>query len=700
MRSMEALLNPKAIAVIGASQQPGRGTSVVANLRDAGFKGEVFAVNPRYTDVLGFPCYPSVSELPDTFDCIVIAIPARAACDVLEQAFARGVRAAIVLAAGFDDGLDGPLGTRLKALAQQGMAICGPNCFGLVNVKTSAVAFNGVVPKTLLPGPVALVSQSGSLGNFAFGPLMRDRKLGFSYFVSCGNQAGVTIEDYAEYFAGDPDVKVIAAIVEDLKKPRKLERVAAAAHAAGKTMVFVQVGRSTAGQAMIRSHTGALAGNAEIMAAFLRRCGIIQADSYDEFVETIALFANAPLDRAAGNNVVMVSGSGGGAALAADHLDAAGLKLAELHTTTRQKIKAALPELGDVSNPIDVTGAVFYDPTIMTRLLDAVVSDPGRPIIAAAVNAVPAPHDRMRKIAAAIADTARSSGRTIVAYQVSPLGPVDGELVASLQTAGVPFLMGIASSIGALKHLPRRQAFAARTVASVDTAACARPAGWDFLNMRQALVESGIPIVDAMLALTEDAAVAAFRGLGEPVALKAEADGMLHKSDIGCVRLGCATEAEVAEGYRTVVANAHKAGFRDAGVLIQPMVAGVAEAYAGIIDDPLYGPAIMFGLGGIFVEILKDTTVEMAPLSHDDALAMIHRLKAAPILLGARGRARGDVAALTAFLVRLSHFALANAGTFRALDLNPIIVKAEGEGVVAVDIAVETSDIPPTGGHR
>jgi acetyltransferase len=186
--------------------------------------------------------------------------------------------------------------------------------------------------------------------------------------------------------------------------------------------------------------------------------------------------------------------------------------------------------------------------------------------------------------------------------------------------------------------------------------------------------------------------------LGGPFALKAEADGLLHKSDLGCVRLNCATEAEVADGYRAVIANAHKAGFRDAGVLVQPMIAGVAEAYAGIIDDPLYGPAVVFGLGGIFVEILKDTTIEMAPLSHEDALAMIHRLKAAPVLLGARGRARGDVEAMAAFLVRLSHFAVANSGAFRALDLNPIIVKAEG--VVAVDIAVDRGDIPPTEGHR
>jgi len=316
-----------------------------------------------------------------------------------------------------------------------------------------------------------------------------------------------------------------------------------------------------------------------------------------------------------------------------------------------------------------------------------------------AVNAVPAPHDRMRKIAAAIADTARTSASTIVAYQVSPLGPLDGELVASLHAAGVPFLMGIASSIGALKHLPRRQTSAVRSVAPAD-AASTRPTGRDFLSMRQALARGGVPVVDATLASSEDEALAAFRRFGRPVALKAEADGLLHKSDLGCVRLNCATETDVADGYRAVIANAHKAGFRDAGVLVQPMVGGVTEAYAGIIDDPLYGPAIVFGLGGIFVEVLKDTTVEMAPLSHEDALAMVHRLKAAPLLLGARGRPRGDIEALAAFLVRLSHFAVANSGTFRALDLNPIMVKAEGEGVVAVDIAVDTGDISPTGRHQ
>ena len=693
MQSMRALLDPKAIAVVGASQQPGRGTSVVANLRGAGFGGGIFAVNPNYTDVLGFPCYPSVSELPDSVDCLVIAIPARAACDVMEQAFARGIGAAVVLASGFEDSdKHGPLGMRLKALAHKGMAICGPNCFGIVNVKSGAVAFNGVVPQAMQHGPIALVSQSGSLGNFAFGPLVRDRKLGFSYFVSCGNQAGLTVEDYLEYFVDDPDVKVIAAIVEDLKNPRKLERVAAAARARQKPMVFVQIGRSAAGQTMTRSHTGALAGNAEVMAAFLRRCGIVQADGYDEFVETVALFASAPEDAACGSDVVLISGSGGGAALAADQLDAAGLKLAKLSDATGERIRAVLPDIGDVTNPIDATGAVFYDPGIMGRLHEAVASDPSRPIIATAVNAGPAPHDRMRQIANAIAGAARASHSTIVTYQVSPLGPLDGEMVASLQDARVPLLMGTASAMGALKHLPRYRAMMGKAAATATLAPAAAPADWGFMNARQVLSDNGVAIVDAVLARSENDARAAFRHFGGPVVLKAEAPGLQHKSDIGCVRLNCSTEAVVAEAYRAVTENAGSAGFGDAAVVVQPMMSGIAEAYAGIIDDPLYGPAIVFGLGGIFVELLKDTVVEMAPLSEGVAMDMIQRIKAAPALLGARGRPRGDIEALAALLVNLGRFAVAHAGQIRALDLNPIVVKAAGGGVVAVDIAVDPAD--------
>ena len=283
---------------MGASQRRGRGTNVIANLRDCGFAGEIFAVNPRYQDVLGYKCFPTVSDLPASVDCLVVAVAADAACDVLEEAHARGIRAAIVLAAGFGEGGHGR-GPRGAASVARGARACASAGRTASASSTSRPAWRPIAARSrdpLRPGPVAIVSQSGGLGANVFAPLMTDRELGFTHFVSCGNQIGATVEDYVEYFVDDPDVTVIAAVIEQLKNPRKLLRVARLAHARRKSIVLFQAGRSAAGRIMVQSHTGALAGNAEILAAFLRRCGIVQVDRYDEFVETIELFAIAPRD--------------------------------------------------------------------------------------------------------------------------------------------------------------------------------------------------------------------------------------------------------------------------------------------------------------------------------------------------------------------------------------------------------------------
>ena len=224
MSAMRALLDPKAIAVVGASPRPGPGSRVIANLRDAGFKGGIFPVNPRYPDVLGYKCLASVSELPKEVDCLVVAVAAETACSVLEQGHAHGIPAAVVLSAGFGEG-GGPdaRAQRVRAVADKGMAICGPNCFGIINVRSGAASFSGVAPKAMAPGNVALISQSGSLGNFAFGPLVRDRKLGFSHFISCGNQIGTTVEDYVDCLVDDPAVTVIACVIEALKTARQAD---------------------------------------------------------------------------------------------------------------------------------------------------------------------------------------------------------------------------------------------------------------------------------------------------------------------------------------------------------------------------------------------------------------------------------------------------------------------------------------------
>jgi acetyltransferase len=692
--ALPKLLQPKAIAVVGASQRGGRANGVIENLRDCGYGGKIFAVNPRYTEVLGYPCVPSVRDLPGDVECIVLAIGADAACDVLDDAFAHGIRAAIVLSAGFGEGgHGGARGDRLRALAARGMCICGPNCFGLINVKAGMAAYSGPLMKPLRPGPVALVSQSGGLGASVFAPLMTDRELGFSCFISCGNQLGATIEDYVEYLLDDPDVTVIVCIVEALKNPKKLAAVARTAHARRKSLVFFQVGRSAAGRELTASHTGALVDNGDILAAFLRGCGILQVATHDELVETVELLANAPRDAAIGREVVIISGSGGGAAVAADVLADAGVPLAPLAPGVREAIAAVMPEFGSVTNPIDATGSMYDDATLLPKLLDAILAEPGRPVIAASVNARPAGNPRMRRFATTIAEAARASGRTMVAYQYSPLGgPLDTEVIHTLHAANVPFLLGTSNTMRAIRILAQRREAWER--AGVEPAPRSMPfaagGSWDFLSARERLVTSGVPVVAAELARSADEAAAIARRLGQPAAVKAEAPGLLHKSDIGCVVLGCAGDDAVREAFRTVTANCAKAGHKGAAAaLIQPMVSGVAEAFAGIIDDPQFGPAVCFGMGGIFVEILDDATIEMAPLTREVAHDMIRRTKAARLLDGARGRKPGDVEALADLLVRLGDFAAAHAGAFRALDLNPIIVGPAGTGVVAVDIAIE-----------
>jgi len=702
MEAITRMLAPKSIAVVGASQRRGRGTNVIAHLQNHGFKGEIFAVNPRYDEVLGCKCYPTVADLPASVESIVVATSADTACDVLEQAYAHGIRAAVVLASGFGEGghdAGKERARRVRSLAEQGMCICGPNCMGFVNTKANTAAFSSSLPASLRKGSVALVSQSGGLGSTAFTPLMTDRELGFAYFVSCGNQLGATVEDFIEVFANDPDVGVIAVVIEGLKNPRKLKQVAHAALAKGKSIVLFQSGQSAAGQIMVRSHTGALASNSAVLAAFVRRCGIVQVETFDQFVETIELFSHVPLAADLGDEVVVVSGSGGGAANAADSLTRAETPLAELAPKTREQLGAILPEFGSVTNPIDGTGAIYDDPTLLPKIFDALRSEPNRPVIASSVLARPVGRENMRRLARTIADAARKTERTIVAYSYSPLGgPLDAEILGTLHSAGIPYLLGITNAMSVLKNLRSRRQLWHRA-AQVDpptNEGRMRAHGpiddWSLMSVHKALAASGVAMAEVRVVHSEADAVAEYRAFGGAVAIKAEAPGLLHKSDVGCVRLNCDSEQAVIEASRVVVGNAREAGFDRPAILVQRMETGVAEAYAGIINDATYGPAICFGLGGVFIEIFKDTTTEVAPLCFDDAMGAIHRIKALPILKGARGRPPGDIDALATLLMRLGDFAVANAGRFRSLDLNPIIIKPVGQGVTAVDLAFEGTE--------
>ena len=576
---MRSLLAPKSVAVVGASPRGGRGADVLANLRNGGFTGDVFAVNPRHAEVQGCKCFATVSDLPAGVDCIVVAVGADAACDVLEEAHARGIAAAVVLASGFGEGGHGEArAQRVRRLAANGMCICGPNCFGLINFNAKVAAFSGGLPRPPRPGRVAMVSQSGGLGATALTSLMGGRALGFGYFVSCGNQLGATIEDFIDYFIDDPDVEVVAILVEALTNPRKLADTARKAHAQRKSLLLYQLGRSSAGQAMIRSHTGSLAGDREILAAFLRRCGIVQAAGYDEFIETIELFATAPRDETLADDVVVLCGSGGGAAMATDALEEAGVRLANSSRRPGARLRSAQPDFASVTNPIDGTGAMYDDPALFRK--SSTPCWPGNgDRFAASLTVRAGTSANVRRVAEWIAEAARSTR--------PHLGDVS--IHAARRTArsgdhrGAPWRAGagparIFSAMKALRSLSTRRRFWRRHAASMPQPRAASvplaprdAAGTSFLAARSALASFGIPVVEAALAGSGEEAVALQRRFGTPVALKAEMPGLLHKSDIGCVRLGCKDASEVAQAYRAIVENARTAGFDTADVLVQPM---------------------------------------------------------------------------------------------------------------------------------
>lgn len=686
-------MQPRSVAVVGASARAGRSNAVLRNLRQAGYVGAAYAINPRYDEVDGYPCHPTVQAVPGGVDCVVTAIPAGGVVAALEEAYAAGTRAAIVLASGFGEGngaADDDV-RALQALAAKGMSICGPNCFGVVNARTGAAVFNGPIPDPLPAGNVAFVSQSGGLASQIAAPLVEDRGIGLSYLVSCGNQLGLTIEDYLGYCVNDERTDVVAAFVEGFRDLAKLAAVAARARTLRKPIVVLKPGRSERGRAAAMSHTGSLAGSPEILRALLRRHGIVQVESIEELIETTCLLASPQARRPLARAAILLTPSGGEASHFADAAEDAGVDLPALAPQTEAAVRELLPDYGNVGNPLDWTGGIYARPELFGRLIDAALADPsgGAVVVNLPGRAGGYP---LRHFARDVAACAAGAAKPIVVYGSLAAGALDDELVAALREGGVPYLAGTQRTVQALAALHDHQAFLASDAPPVapDTPSpAARPdlptGALPFLAAREVLADFGIETVATELAADADAAVAAAERLGYPVAVKVEAPGLTHKSDAGGVVLGCADAASVREAFARVTAIAP-----GAAALVQPMAAGGHETIVGVSSDPLLGPAVMFGLGGVYVEIVKDVAMDVAPLSRAHARGMIERTAASAILAGARGGAPADLEALERILVAVGELAVAYRDRLVALDLNPVLVGPDGATVV--DAVIELKE--------
>ena len=705
-------MNPRSVAVIGASQRTDalpnrepRGNRVIRNLKNFGYPGRIVAVNPKYREVMDCPCYPDLAAIPEPVDCVVLAVPNRSVPDLLESAADAGARAAVVFAAGFAE--TGPGGkarqARLETLSRErGFLICGPNCYGVLNVFGKAPLFASAIPAGFLPGPVALVSQSGGLSTTIANALMLNRHVGFSHIVSCGNQAGATFEEYFNYFVDDENTRVIAAFVEGFKQPEKLLAVARKAVEHEKPLIILKGGRSEVSKRAAATHSGSLAGAAEVVDAAFRQGGIVSVRNLNELIDAVSVFSCEKFSKLyrGGRRIGVLSGSGGECTLVSDAAANAGLEVPELTEETKSQLQQAVADFGNMNNPLDGTGAMYDDPNIFPRLLQALIDDSNIDLVTVNLEANdPRPKELKsgNRFAAVIEKAATSSTKPITCFSSVVGGPVDPEILLPLRTAGVPLMEGAECATSTIQKLAEYYEFKKNTSKLITTPTIERldkklssgimPAEAAF----QLFEQFGIPAVLSAFARSADEAAVAAERIGFPVALKIESAQITHKSDIGGVALGLANGNDVRAAYERIRndVSRHAPTAKIGGVIVQRMASEGVEVILGIKRDRLFGPVVLCGFGGILVELLKDIVVGIPPLSLEQAHDMLARLRGFPILSGLRGKPAADIDVLCDAIVSVSHLAVSVGEQLAGLDINPLIVLPKGQGVVAVDAVVE-----------
>jgi acyl-CoA synthetase (NDP forming) len=692
--SLAPLFRPASVAVIGASTEPTKlGSVPVGHMKASGFAGALYPINPKARIVQGLPAYPSVGAVPGPVDLAIIALPEAQALAAMRDCAGKGVRAAVVFTSGFAE--LGEAGQRAQAemvsvARYAGMRLLGPNCMGLINFSNRLVAtFHPAFGPTLAPpGRIGLITQSGAFGGFAY-QMIQEKKLGYSLILTTGNEGDVDIADGLAYLADDPATAVILLYIEGCRDGAKLAAATARARAQRKPVVCLKVGRTDAGMAAVASHTAALAGTDEIFDAMFRQYGVHRASSMEEFLDigyAASELRELPRDRSIG----IVTVSGGVGVLMADSAAAYGLEVAPAPELLQQQIRGMVP-FAATRNPIDVTGQIVNDFGILPRALEMVLAEGGYTTTACFVGFTGRSVTNGPRFIEAISRLRAQYAEKLLAVsaRASP------EFRAAMESAGCLLFEEPTHVMRAIAALARfREGFDAAERAAAPTPLPERqslPRGpLDEVQALAMLRRAGIPVVAHHLVHSAKEAEAAAAGLGLPAALKIVSPDITHKTDIGGVALGLDSAAAVGGAFETVMARvkARQPEARVAGCLVAPMAPAGVEAILGAQWDPVFGAVVMLGLGGIFVEALKDVTFRLAPFDEAEARRMIGELRGAALLEGVRGRPPADMDALARALAALSRFAAAQGPTVRSLDINPLLVLPEGQGVLALDAVI------------
>jgi acetate---CoA ligase (ADP-forming) len=699
IRTLDAILRPKSIAVVGASRRPGTiGFQIVANLLKYGYEGVVYPVNPKAGSIHAVPAYASVGDIPGPVDLAVVVVPKEHVLEVADQCGAKGVKGLVVISAGFRE-VGGAGADRERELVDRvrrhGMRLVGPNCMGVMSTAPE-MRMNATFAPSMPPaGPVSLMSQSGAMGVTIL-DYAAEYGIGINDFVSVGNKPDVSGNDLIQYWADDERTRVILMYLENFGNPKTFTRLARTI-TKSKPIIAVKAGRTGAGARAASSHTGALAGLDVATDAVLSQCGVIRVDTVEELFDMAMAFGT--LEPPKGNRVAIVTNAGGPGIIIADACEGRGLEVVPLSDETQAALREVLAAEASVRNPVDMIASAT--PESYRLVLDRVLQDEN--VDAAIAAFVPPLGVRQEDVAQAIVAAKQGHDKPVLAVLMGREGLPQGR--AQLKEAGVPGYIFPESAARALVAMYRYRQWLDRPAGEfrefeVDREAVkrivadARARGADHLAGPDALAvfsAYGIPVLGSKIVRTADEAVAAAEEMGLPTVLKIESPDIVHKTDVGGVVVNLGTAEAVRTEYEAMMARvqAKAPDARIEGVLVQPFVRGGRETIIGGTTDPSFGPLLMFGLGGIYVEALKDVSFGVHPLSDLDAQKMIRSIRGYPMLEGFRGEPPVDQETIAEMILRVSQLMGENPEILE-LDINPFLVQESGG--VALDARIRVAE--------
>ena len=701
---LNAIFSPSSVAVVGASRTPGKiGYETLHNLVEMGYQGRLYPVNPKADEVQGLKAYPTVLDLPEIPDLGVITVPAAVALDAVEDCGKMGVKGIVVITAGFREVGGAGEGRERDLLAlceRYGMTMIGPNCMGVINTHPGVRLDATFATTPPLPGHISLVTQSGALG---VNMLERAKSLsvGFAKFCSLGNKAQVSLNDLLRLWGDDPETRIIMAYIENFGNPQNFVRIAREV-TKRKPVIAVKAGRSEAGGRAAASHTGSLGGSDLVAEAIFSQTGVVRASSIEELFDYAAAFSMQPLPK--GNRVAVVTDAGGPGVMAVDEVVSQGLAAAEFSAKTIAYLRSWAPPEAALRNPVDLTPEASLED--YGRAVDAVLEDPE--VDACLAIYVPPVRGDETLWAKMAVERIRKHSKTVLCNFLARTEDSPG--FVTLVTSGLPAYLYPESAARSLAAMYRYSQYLEREEGEPRTFSVARAKagaivdsvvgrGEDRLSEMEAvefLEAYGLTMARARFCRTTDEAAAAAKDLGYPVVLKAVGPGLLHKTEMGAVVLDIRDERSLRLESMRLLHRMESQGIAYDGLVVQEFVTRGKEVILGMTRDPVYGPYVVFGLGGIYVEYLKDVAFGLPPLTDEDAYRMIHHIRTYPLLAGVRGESPRDIDALAEAILRFSQLVL-DFSAVQEIDLNPVVSLGVGQGYRVVDarIMLRGSDAGP-----